>query len=350
VLRIRSRLTGVSLSALLAVLAPPSGPGIGGEPLFSAPDSLFHQARPLMGTEAEIFLYAGAEPRALELFEAAFAEMRRVEEALSTYRPTSELSRINREAGNYAVTTDPEVFGLIRDALAFSGRAGGAFDITVGPLVRAWGFFRGSGRRPSEEDLAEARRRTGWEKVSLDPSARRVRFLVQGMELDMGGMGKGWALDRAGTVLRGLGVTEALLSLGHSSFLALGAPPERAGWLITLPDPDAPERILSRVPLRDRALSTSGSRQKYFDLDGRRYGHIIDPRSGMPTTEGVIQVSVTGNTAVGCDMLSTALFVLGPEKGRAVLEGEGTARALLVMAGTPENSLIPLNWPWETGG
>ena len=298
-----------------------------------------------MGTEAEVTLYADSEARALELFEAAFAEMGRVEEALSTYRPTSELSRINREAGDHAVTTDPEVFGLLREALSFSARVDGAFDITVGPLVRAWGFFRGQGRRPTEEEMAGALRRSGWEKVSLDAGARSVRFLVSGMELDLGGMGKGWALDRARGILRDLGVEAALLSLGRSSYLALGAPPGTDGWLITLPDADAPERILSRVHLRDRALSTSGSREKYFELDGRPYGHIIDPRSGMPATGGLIQVSVMGKTAVGSDMLSTALFVLGPEEARAFLEGEPGVNALLVVEGAEGSSLIPLDWP-----
>lgn len=348
-LRILRRLAGASSVALLAVLAPTLSRGFEGAPGSAVSDSLFHQTRPLMGTEAEVFLYADTEPRALELFEVAFAEMERVEEALSTYRPTSELSRINREAGDHAVTTDPEVFGLIREALSFSARVDGAFDITVGPLVRAWGFFRGQGRRPTADELANARRRSGWEKVSLDARARTVRFLVPGVKLDMGGMGKGWALDRAGKILRGLGVEAALLSLGRSSYLALGAPPGTQGWLITLPDPLSPERILSRVRLRHRALSTSGSREKYFELDGRRYGHIIDPRSGVPATGGLIQVSVTGKTAVGSDMLSTALFVLGPEEGRPVLEEESSANALMVMEGVEGSRLIRLDWPWGMG-
>jgi thiamine biosynthesis lipoprotein len=299
-----------------------------------------------MGTEAELFLYADDGARAQGLFEAAFAEMERVEEALSLYRPASELSRINREAGAQAVTTDPEVFGLIHEALEFSARTEGAFDITVGPLMRAWGFFQGKGRRPAERELEGARRSSGWEKVELNLEARSVRFLIPGVELDMGGMGKGWALDRAGRVLRELGVTAALLSLGKSSYLALGAPPGARGWLVTVTDPDAPGRVLSEVYLRDRALATSGSRENSFALDGKRYGHIIDPRTGMPATGGTIQVTVTGATAARTDVLSTALFVLGPRAGKDALTADPGARGLFVMEAGIKPGAVLLDWPW----
>jgi hypothetical protein len=184
-------------------------------------DSLFHFTRPAMGTTAELFLYAKNGERAAELFEATFAEIKEVETALSNHLPTSELSRINREAGTGPVTTDPEVFGLIRQALALSDRTDGAFDITVGPLMKAWGFFRVAGSFPSQAELAEARFSTGWKKVVLDEEARTIRFLTPGLELDLGGIGKGWALDRAARTLRRLGVGSALVGLGQSSFFAL---------------------------------------------------------------------------------------------------------------------------------
>jgi thiamine biosynthesis lipoprotein len=342
------RLAGTLFVALLAALALPDAARAGTVPFATTPDSLYHQTRPLMGTTAEVLLYAPDGARASELFEAAFAEMERVETALSSYRSTSEISRINREGGEGAVTTDPETFGLLQAAMEFSAETGGAFDMTVGPLMAAWGFLRGEGRRPEQDELAWARRRSGWQKVVLDPESRSVRFLIPGMALDMGGMGKGWALDRAGTVLRELGVEAALLGLGQSSYLALGAPPESVGWIVTVPDPDSPQNTLSEVLLRHRALSTSGSREKYFELDGQRYGHIIDPRTGMPSTGGTIQVTVTAETAMGADMLSTALFVLGPEEGRWVLEDEPSAHGLVVNDGAGESRVVPLRWPWVT--
>src|SRR5580704_18088016 len=148
--------------------------GIAVIPNAAPPEQMFSQSRPAMGTTFTIFIYTSNQEQASEYFEIAFDEIERVEEALSDYRPTSELSRINRLAADETVTTDPEVFKFLQTSMGFSRRSGGAFDITVGPLMRAWGFFRGKGHYPTPEELLNARKSTGWQRVHLDPEKRTV--------------------------------------------------------------------------------------------------------------------------------------------------------------------------------
>ena len=305
---------------------------------------LFSESRPAMGTTFEVHLYAADRARAVELFEAAFEEIERVEAALSNYRPTSELSRINAQAGGGAVVTDPEVFALVARAFDYSRRSEGAFDITVGRLMKAWGFFRGAGRFPSDEELSRARAQTGWRRVALDPARRSVRFLTPGLELDPGGIGKGYALDRVAALLREQGVTAALLSSGSSSVYALGAPPGKAGWTVRVPDPLDRSRDLSSVVLRDRSLSTSGNYEKFFRLGGRTYCHIMDPRTGRPV-EGVLQTTVVAPEATDSDALSTTVFVLGPERAARLLEGMRGTAAFVVTDRDGAGRIVQINWP-----
>lgn len=328
-LLLRSGLLGLAAGLLVI------GPGL------AQPDSLFHQARSAMGTTFEVYLYAPDRATAGTLFEAAFETVEQVEATFSTYRSTSELSRINAEAARGPVTTDPEVWGLLQRSFAYSRRSGGAFDISVGRLMRAWGFFRGEGRFPSDAELAATP--TGWEHVVLDPAARTITFEQDGIELDVGGIGKGYALDRVADHLRALGVDRALLGLGGSSFYAIGTPPGESGWKVRIPDPFDREQTLAAVDLRDASLSTSGSYEKFFMLDGVRYCHIIDPRTRRPVP-GRMQVTVVAPRAEDSDALSTALFVLGPEDGAALL-GDGRAGQALFVEGPPTaTQVVPLYW------
>ncbi|MFC1575421.1 FAD:protein FMN transferase [Gemmatimonadota bacterium] len=317
-----------------------------GVPVRAQEPSLFHDQRPAMGTTFEVYLYASGEGEAQALFETVFEEVERIEGELSTYRATSELSRINAAAAHGPVTTDPEVFGLLADAMAWSRRSQGAYDITVGPLVKAWGFFRGEGRYPDPEELARARGSVGWRGVRLDETERTVRFLSPGIELDLGGGGKGYALDRAAVLLRELGVESALLSAGQSSYYALGAPPGAGGWRIQVPHPVEEGRTISTVEIRDGSLSTSGSTEKHFVLEGTRYHHIFDPRTGHPV-QGTVQVTVTAPGAADSDALSTALFVLGARDGAALVREVPGASALLVSGPPWEMEVSSVNWPAE---
>lgn len=341
--RIATRLIVVTLVASLSGFAAPGRgrrPGPGREVLFS-------ESRPAMGTSFEIHLYAPDNEHAREIFEAAFDEIERVEAALSNYRPSSELSRINAQAAAAPVTTDPEVFGLLERAFEYSRRSDGAFDITVGRLMKAWGFFRGAGRYPSDQELERVREQTGWRRVRLDPARRSVRFLTLGLELDPGGIGKGYALDRVAALLRENGVTAALVASGSSSIYALGAPPGKAGWPVRVPDPLDRARALSKVVLKDQSLSTSGNYEKFFRVGGRTYCHIMDPRTGRPVDD-VLQTTVIAPEAADSDALSTAVFVLGPERGaRLLAEVEGAA-GLVVTDRSGAGRIVEIRWPGAT--
>ncbi|HZQ92433.1 MAG TPA: FAD:protein FMN transferase [Terriglobales bacterium] len=312
---------------------------------------LFTDSRPAMGTIFTIHLYAPDARQASAHFDAAFDEVERIEEALSNYRPSSELSRINRDAAVVSVTTDPEVFALLQRSLDFSRRSDGAFDITVGPLMRAWGFFRGQGSYPSAEALAAARSKVGWQLVALDPAARTVRFARRGVELDPGGIGKGYAVDRAAALLRESGVTAALIDAGGSTLYAIGTPPGKAGWLVHISQPERREAVVSDVLLRDESLSTSGNYEKFFRLGGRMYCHIMDPRTGEPV-QGMMQTTVIAPSATDSDALSTATFVMGRERGAALLKTIPGARALFITgdAGSEHSTAFySFRWPTEAG-
>ena len=289
-----------------------------------------------MGTVFTIYLYTRDPSQSDALFEAAFEEIDRLDETLSNYRASSELSRINRLAARGPVTTDPEVFGLLESALDFSTRSQGAFDITVGPLMRAWGFFRRQGRMPSDEELRIAAEKVGFQNILVDGSMRTVAFAVPGMELDLGAIGKGYAVDRVAGVLRESGVEAALIDAGSSTLHALGAPPDKSGWMVRIPHPGNRERTLSTVLLRDQSLSTSGSYEQFFEIQGSRYCHVMDPRTAKPV-EGVFQATLIANDSTITDALSNAIFVLGPESGKSLLADLEDAHALWVLQERPEN-------------
>jgi len=297
-----------------------------------------------MGTSFEIYLYAPNRERASELFEAAFDEIERVEAALSNYRSSSELSRINASAADAPVVTDPEVFALLEQTFVYSRQSDGAFDVTVEKLMKAWGFFRGAGRYPSSEELARAREQTGWQRVRLDKRTRSVFFLTRGIELDLGGIGKGYALDCVARVLREAGVTAALISSGSSSIYAIGAPPGKAGWPMRVSDPLDVRRILSTISLKDQSLSTSGSYEKFFQLNGRTYCHIMDPRTGRPV-EGMLQTSVIAPEATDSDALSTAVFVMGPERSARLLDNIPRTAAIFVTDRNGVGRIVQIRWP-----
>jgi thiamine biosynthesis lipoprotein len=317
--------------------------------LAAAPNQLFYESRPAMGTSFEVYLYAPNRERASELFEAAFDEIERVEAALSNYRSSSELSRINASAADAPVVTDPEVFALLERAFVYSGESDGAFDVTVGKLMKAWGFFRDAGHYPSGEELDRAREQTGWQRVRLDKRTRSVLFLAPGIELDLGGIGKGYALDCVARVLREAGVKAALISSGSSSIYAIGAPPGKTGWPVRVSDPLDRTRTLSTILLNDQSLSTSGNYEKFFQLNGRTYCHIMDPRTGRPV-EGTLQTSVIASEATDSDALSTAAFVMGPERAARLLNNIAGTAAIFVTDRNGMERIVQIRWPNQAGG
>ncbi len=265
----------------------------------------------VMGSEFRIACYAETKKQAAGAITAAFDEVRRIDNFLSHYKPDSELSRVNSEAAREVVEISAELTGLLARCQRYSEASEGAFDITVGALVDAWGFYKGEGAMPSAWALWRARRNIGFQHVEIDQARHTVRFLRSGVRLDPGGIGKGYAVDRAVSALREYGITSALVSSGTSSIYALGAPPgEAGGWHLDLRGAGKQASIATTVLLRDQGLSTSGSYEKFFVKGGKRYGHILDPRTGRPVT-GMNAVSVIAPNTIDTEAWSTALFVNG---------------------------------------
>ena len=282
-----------------------------------------------MGCAYSIEAYGPAAVALPDIVDAAFDEVDRIDQLMSHYKADSALSRINREAATRPVRVEPELFDFIAEAMRYHRESNGAFDITVGPLMKAWGFFRGEGRVPGDTELAAARRVVGAAHVRLDPAARTIAFDAQGVELDLGGIAKGYAVDRAAGFLRQRGVHAALISGGGSTIYGLGAPPGEEAWEVTVEDPIDRGRTAFRVRLRDRAVSVAGSSEKSFEAGGVMYSHIMDPRTGRPV-QGLLLVAVVADTGTAGDALDNAFFVMGPSEGRAYIADLARTEAIFV--------------------
>ena len=264
-----------------------------------------------MGSSFSLVLFgpdrAGLESAAA----AAFAEVHRLDRLLSNYLDESEWSAMNREAASRPVRLTPELFALLSDCLEYSRISDGAFDITVGPLMRVWGFYKGEGSPPQPEKIKDALKRVGYEHVQLDPVARTVRFARPGMDLDPGGIGKGYAVDRMVAILEQAGVRIALVSASGSSIYGLGAPPdEPQGWPVTIRTPRDSSAAATHVVLKNMSLSTSGSYEKFFWAEGRTYSHILDPRTGYPA-HGTSAVSVVAPRTIDSEAWAKPFFING---------------------------------------
>ena len=305
-------------------------------------EELFTRVHPAMGTDFTLYIYAADAAAADREADRAFAIVDQLESLLSNYQPQSELSRINAEAAQHAVTTDPETFRFLKQSLAWSARSDGAFDITVGKLMKAWGFFRSTGHVPSDAALARVRAETGWQHVVLNARTRTVRFTAPGVELDPGGIGKGFAVDAAIEALRADGVHAALLSAGSSTIYGLGAPPTLQGWKVRVPNPQQRNDSISTVVLHDTSLSTANCSEKHFIVGSHLYCHIMDPRTLKPV-EGRLQATVIAPSATDSDALSNAMFVLDATGRRRLMRSLPQADAALVVlaAGAVEK----YRWP-----
>jgi thiamine biosynthesis lipoprotein len=264
-----------------------------------------------MGTAFTVVLYGEDQEKLEAAAGAAFDEARRLERMLSNYRPDSEWTRVNRMAAGGPVKVSAELFALLERCLDYSRQSEGAFDITVGPLMRIWGFYRGTGRLPAPEEVAQARETVGYGNVILDARQQTVRFRIPGVELDPGGVGKGYAVDRMVEVLKARGIASALVSAGSSSIYGLGHPPGEAGWRVQIRHPRDWTRTVEEVVLRDESLSTSGDYEKFFEAEGKLYSHIMDPRTGRPAASGVVSVSVVAPSTLDSEIWAKPFFVLG---------------------------------------
>jgi thiamine biosynthesis lipoprotein len=270
------------------------------------------QSATAMGSSYSIAVYGEDEAVMENAVEEAFDEARRLDDLLSNYKPESEWSKVNRFAAERPVKTTPELFDLLSACVEYSRASEGAFDISVGPLMRVWGFYKGTGHMPRGEEIENARRITGWRNIELDATTRSVRFRQKGIELDPGGIGKGYAVDRMVEVLRKNGITIGLVSASGSSFYAMGKPPGEDGWHIEIKDPRDQSKSVEEVVLKDESMSTSGSYEKFFKADGRIYSHIMDPRTGYPA-KGMLAVSVITPLTIDSEAWTKPYFINGRE-------------------------------------
>jgi thiamine biosynthesis lipoprotein len=288
------------------------------------------EGRDLMATRFEVVIPGADRVLLTAAAEEALREVERLEAQLSFYQHSSELSGINAFAAQYPVRVEPQLFRLLTLARETSLRTGGAFDPTIGPLLRAWGFVGGTGQVANQDAVAEARERTGAHLLHLDDEEFTVWFEREGVALDLGAIGKGYAIDQAVEILRELAIEPALIHAGTSTVAALGAPPGEEGWRVALRDPSrGPDETLGEVLLRDRALSVSAPYGKAFREGNRLYGHVLDPRTGEPT-QGALLAAVSHPSATLTDALSTALLVLGVE-GLELIGREWAEADLLVI-------------------
>jgi thiamine biosynthesis lipoprotein len=317
-------LTGsVTLALVLGALTHPPLPAA--EPKLSR----FTFAEAHMGTKFKIILYAPDEATANKAAQAAFQRIADLNRIMTDYRPTSELMQLCAKAGGEPVQVSEDLFAVLARSQEVAKRSDGAFDVTVGPLVRLWRISRRTQKLPDPEKLARAKELVGYNKVRLDPEKRTVQLLKPGMQLDLGGIGKGFAADAALATLKKQGITRALVAAGGDIAVS-GPPPDADGWKIgiqPLEDPDAdPERYLL---LHDAAVSTSGDAEQFVEIEGKRYSHILDPKTGLGLV-GRMSVTVVARNGLTCDPLTKVVAVLGPEKGLAIIDETEGAAAFMV--------------------
>ncbi len=304
------------------------------------------RAHYVMGTIFEIRGFGKDREQTAEAFEAAFAEIREADELLSHYREDSALARLNHEAARGPIEVEPGLYDVLALSRKFAELSDGAFDPTAGALVGLWEEAEQAGRPPTDEQLQQTFRRVGWRKVELLDGGR-VRFRTSGVRVNFGAIGKGWALDRALEVLKRHGVRNALLSAGTSTVYALGSDRSGRGWRISLRDPLRPDaedveddEEAAAFYVRDGAVSTSADYERSLMIDNQRYSHIIDPRSGLPVGAArgpddgkILSATVRAPNAAEADALSTAVFVMGLDKGRDFLKRVGRQGRLIGLVG-----------------
>jgi thiamine biosynthesis lipoprotein len=284
-----------------------------------------HQEAAIMGTVINVELWLEDEDKATALIDEVMQEMRRIDDLMSTYKPDSQLSLVNATAAITPVAVNTELFALIQRALEYSDITHGAFDITYASAGRYYDYRKGV--KPTEAQLAEALPAIDYHHVRLDAATGTVTFTQPGVYIDLGGIAKGYAVDRGMAILRRGGVENALVSAGGDS-LVIGKRWKHP-WYIGIRDPRDKTGIVSMIPLEDAAISTSGDYERYFEQDGVRYHHILDPGTGK-STHSVRSTSIIGSTATDTDALSTSVFVLGVDAGLQLINSLPDTEAVII--------------------
>ncbi len=317
-------LAGLLAGAALVAAAPPPAADPAG------PRSVMWPGR-TMGTYVHVTLVTADSAALAPVAGTALGVFTRVDSLMSNWTTTSEVARLNRECAATTATVHPEVAGVIERSLDVWRGSEGTFDITVEPLVRAWGFLGGRPHVPADSEAAAAFARVGAGQLAFDPARRTLHFAKTGVRIDLGGIAKGHAVDAAVDSLRAHRVRDALVDLTGNMF-ALGRPPGQPAWRIGIRDPRDRMTHFARIALRDEGISTSGKYEQFVAANGRTYGHIMDPRTGRPA-EGLISVTLVGRDALTCDAWDTPLFVLGLEKAKELALAHDEFAAVLVEPG-----------------
>jgi thiamine biosynthesis lipoprotein ApbE len=290
---------------------------------------LFKKAALSMGTLFEVTIYAADKYIAEKTFNDIFQELNRLDYLMSNYKKESVLSQLNKSASAGPTDCNKELANVIEQSLQYSEITDGAFDITIGPLMKKWGFFKKQGRIPGKEELVSVLESVSYKNIIIEEKTKKslaknpittktVFFKNADTQIDLGGIGKGYAVDRVHSVLKLNGINSALINFAGNIY-TFGTPPGKESWVIGLQHPRESEGLLGTFEIKDKAVSTSGDYEKFFTIEGKRYSHIIDPRTGNPV-KGVVSVTIVTGNATRADALSTGVFVLGAEKGMDLIE------------------------------
>ncbi len=321
--------------AVAALAAAVAAAAVAAAPPEEAGSAVARRAVPFpirtMGTYANVTIVTDDSARTQPAAALAHRSFAYVDSLMTNWTETSEVARINRVAATRATVVEREVARVLDEAVRVGRASEGAMDITVEPLVRLWGFLGGPRRVPAEDEVAAAFRRVGWRHLRWNGAKRSIRFDTAGVKIDLGGIAKGYAVDRAASKLAAAGVTDALVDLS-GNMRGLGAPPGVAHWRIGVRDPRDRVPYFARVPLDRGGIATSGKYEQFVAANGRTYGHILDPRTGRPA-EGLIAVTVLARSAMEADAWDTGLFVLGLDGARRIAKAHPELDVILVAPG-----------------
>jgi thiamine biosynthesis lipoprotein len=304
-----------ALAGLLVVVTAGAAIAYGAKP----PLTRFEYVEPQMGTRFRIVMYAPDEATAQRASQAAYRRAADLNGIMSDYQQTSELMQLCAKAGGPPVLVSPDLFAVLSRSLEISRLTDGAFDVTVGPVVRLWRRARRTQLMPAADQLAAACALVDYHLVTLDPQVRTVALAKAGMQLDLGGIAKGYAAEAMQAVLKQHGITRAMVAAG-GDIVVTGSPPDAPGWNVGIAAAPGEEANGPTLVLHDAAVSTSGDAEQYVEINGKRYSHIVDPRTGLGLTDSW-QVTVVARDGTTADGIDTGLDVLGPERGLKIVEG-----------------------------
>jgi FAD:protein FMN transferase len=274
--------------------------------------------RYIMGNSVEVRAYNGDAASRTAGIDEAFAAIVEVDRVMSNWKPESELMVANRVAASAPVHLSDPLFAVIKAGLDVGDRSGGAFDLTVGPAIQLWGFRTRKPHVPQDAEIAPLRATVSYRNVVLDEASHTMRFVRPGVEVDLGGIAKGFAVELAAGALRKRGLA-GYIDAGGNQYM-LGRPPGKNGWTVGVRDPDHPGELLGTLELPEGSVSTSAEYANFLTVDGKQYGHILDPRTLRPAESGTLSVTLYAPDATIADAVSTGAFVLGPQRGLALID------------------------------